>query len=313
MRNPTVCRSIFDSPATELRRCPNICCFAFESFAIVGVNVFVMISGYFGIKLSGRSISKYCFQVYYFAIIAMLILWMVGDFSIGKEQVIKLLFPISHNVWFVPCYFILMLLAPMLNIYIERTSLRKLLGYTILIYSVTYVWGNVFQNGYGFGGYSWGFFIVLYLFGAIIRKWNQNHTTSIAMALIGYILFSIMIVGIAILQIRYDFGRSLLWSYDSPLVLASSTCLFLFFSNLKVKYNKWINFLGASTLAVLLFHILPGSNYSEFHKLIYNSMSGIQVIGFSAIVVVAYFIAAVLIDQPRKFIFNRLSKIKRSK
>lgn len=39
----------------------HICRFAFEALAIVGVNVFVMISGYFGIRLTARSIGRYCF------------------------------------------------------------------------------------------------------------------------------------------------------------------------------------------------------------------------------------------------------------
>lgn len=282
--------------------------FAFESFAIVGVNVFIMISGYFGIRLTGRSIARYCFQVYYFAAIAILLLWLTGDTPICKSHILRLLFPVSHNVWFVPCYFILTLLAPMLNSYIEKTPLRKLAVYTMLIYVIGYVWGNVFQTLDGFGGYSWGFFIVLYLSGAIIAKWNKNHITSKIAALSGYIFFSILIVVIAVLQIRYDYGRSLLWSYDSPLVMASSICLFLFFSNLKMKHNKVINFIAGSTLAILLLHMSPGSHYFDLHRQIFNSVSGISVIGYSAVVVIGYFIAAVLLDQPRKHIFNFLAK-----
>lgn len=262
--------SVYDGSLTL----SHICRFAFEAFSIVGVNVFIMISGYFGIKLTGRSMARYCFQVYYFALIAFVVIWFMGDTTIGKDHFIRLLFPVSHNVWFVPCYFILMLLAPMINNFIKKTMFKELAIYTGLIYTISFLWSNLFQTVDGFGGYSWGFFIVLYLMGAIIQKWNQSHKTSKTIALCGYLFFTLMIVSVAILQIRVNYGRSLLWSYDSPLVIASSICLFLFFSNLKIKYNKWINFIGASTLAILLLHMSPGSNYFKFHEQIFNNYSG---------------------------------------
>ena len=294
--------SVYDGNLTP----SHVCRFTFEAMAIVGVNVFVMISGYFGIKLTGRSIGRYCFQIYYFAIIAITLISFMGENPLERNQILKLLFPVSHNVWFVPCYFILMLLAPMLNSFIEKTNLRNLAVYTILIYAISYIWGNVFQTLNGFGGYSWGFFIILYLTGAIIAKYNKKHITSKRVALYGYLLCTLLIVIIAVFQIKYDYGRSLLWSYDSPLVIASSICLFLFFSNLSIKYNKFINIIAGSTLAILLLHMSPGSGYFEWHRMIFNSMSGFEVISCSAVVIITYFVAAVLLDQPRKWISGLL-------
>lgn len=189
----------------------------------------------------------------------------------------------------------------MLNSFIDKANLRNLAVYTVLVYAVSYVWSNVFQTVNGFGGYSWGFFIVLYLTGAIIAKWNKKHNTSKRTALIGYLICTLSIVGMAVLQIRFDYGRSLLWSYDSPLVMASSICLFLFFSNLKMKHNKVANFIGGSTLAILL-HMSPESGYFEWHRQIFNTMSGFEVIVSSSVVIIAYFMAAVLLDQPRKWL-----------
>lgn len=265
-----------------------------------------MISGYFGIKLNARSIGRYCFKVYYFAVIAIALVWLMGETPLGSDHVLRLLFPISHNVWFVPCYFILMLLAPMLNSFIEKTNLKKMVVYTAMIYSISYLWGNVFHILDGFGGYSWGFFIVLYMSGAIIAKWNKEHTISKLKVLTGYFICTIIIVWIAILQIRYAYGRSLLWSNDSPLVMASAVCLFLFFSNLNIRHNNIINIIAGSTLAILLFHMSPCSGYFELHEQIFNTLSGIEVIGCSAVVIIVYFVAAVLLDQPRKWISGLL-------
>lgn len=158
----------------------------------------------------------------------------------------------------------------MLNSFIDKSDLRTLIVYTGMIYAISYVWGNVFQTVNGFGGYSWGFFIVLYLTGAIIAKWNKTHSSSRRKALIGYLICTLVIVGIAVLQVRFDYGRSLLWSYDSPIVMASSICLFLFFSNLKMRHNKVVNYIGGSTLAILLLHMSPDSGYFEWHRHIFK-------------------------------------------
>ena len=46
--------------------------FLFEALSIVGVNVFILISGYFSIRLKFRSVSNLLFQIYFYGILGLL-------------------------------------------------------------------------------------------------------------------------------------------------------------------------------------------------------------------------------------------------
>lgn len=82
------------------------------SFLPFHVNVFILISGYFGIKSS----LKGCVQIY------TMCLFYVGldcifNECLGNEfDFKKLIFPISHGGWwFINIYFCLLLIAPFIN------------------------------------------------------------------------------------------------------------------------------------------------------------------------------------------------------
>lgn len=281
--------------------------FLFEAMSIVGVNLFVFISGYFGIRLRKSSVGNLLFQVYYFAAIAFVGLWLVsGSLPTETRDYLKLFFPLSHNVWFVPCYFILMLLSPVLNAFIERQTARSLAIYTGALYLIAYVWANVWGSVSGFDGYGWGFFIILYLTGAAVRKWSDDHRMKKSLAIAGYAVCTMLIVGAAWLQNYFPVGRSLLWAYDCPLVYLSSICLFLFFVNLEIAPNKTVNTIAASSFAVLLFHMSACSRYPRVCGYLFERYSGPVVILLTAFAVVAYYAAALLLDQPRKYLFNRV-------
>lgn len=276
--------------------------FFFESISTVGVNLFVFISGYFGIKLRKASVANLAFQVYYFAIIAFIGSCLLnGSLHVGSAGYLKLLFPLSHNVWFVPCYFILMLLSPILNSFIEGKTAKQLALYTLGLYAIAFVWTDIWGCVDGFSGYSWGFFIILYMTGATIRKWATNHSLRKSYCLLGYIMCSTLTIVLALVQSRVPIGQSLIWVHDFPIVYVSSICLFLFFVQLKIGSSKMINAIAASSFAVLLFHMSACSQYKVVCQYIYEHFDGVVVIVLTACAVVGYYAISMLLDQPRKF------------
>lgn len=279
--------------------------FLFEAVSIIGVNLFVLISGYFGIKLKKVSVLNLLFQIYWFALIGFIgCCLLAGSIHVGAKQYMKLIFALSHNVWFVPCYFILMLISPMLNCFIEDKTIKQLAIYTSVLYVITYLWNTVFQCIQGFDGYGWGFFIILYLIGAIINKWEEIHKVNRVGCLVGYIVCTIAIVTIGLIQNYIPVGQSLLWAYNCPLVLCSSICLFLFFISLDIKNNIVINTLASSSFAVLLFHLSSCSQYFNVCGYIYTTYQGVMVLFLTLVVVIVYYLIALLLDQPRKILFN---------
>lgn len=282
--------------------------FLFEALSIVGVNIFILISGYFGIHLKRKSIFNLAFQIYFFGIIG-LIGWMViqGTWNVETKYLIKAIFPISQTVWFIPNYVLLMLFSPILNAFCDKYSTSKIAQLTLSIYALSYFWSSILQGTIsGFGGYSLGWFIILYLTGRVIRRYSDTNQYNENYFLYGYFLLTVIIVGIALLQTRYPVGTSLLWSYDFPLVYVSSICLFMYFVKKDIGYVKWINWLAASSFAVLLFHVAPFARYKETNQYIFENYSGLSCVLLTALCVLGYYLVATLIDQIRIRLFRKV-------
>lgn len=101
-----------------------------------------------------------------------------------------------------------------------------------------------------------------------------------------------------------------LFLYNSPIVVISSVYFCLFFTKLNM-CSKFINFVGASSFAVYLIHAdeLVSARYM---KDFCNSMFiGHDIWYFSlvmAIMIIALFVVAVILDQPRKWLWNGIQK-----
>lgn len=281
--------------------------FSFEALSIVGVNLFILISGYWGINLKRGRVVKLLFQIYFFGLLA-LAGWLCsqGTWDLEKRFYIKALFPVSQTIWFIPNYVMLMLFSPALNVFVEKYSIRYIVSFTLVLYALAYWWNTVFPTVAGFGGYSWGWFLILYLTGRVIRNYTDRHAINWRYALLGYILGTFMLVGLAIMQNFYPFGKSLIWSYDFPLIYLSSICLFLCFVKLDIGYSRVINWLAASAFAVLLLHVSPFCRYNEICKSIYEHYSGISCVLLTALYIMAIYLTATIIDQLRLFLYKRI-------
>ena len=85
----------------------------------IGVNIFVLISGYFLItaeKLKTQKVLKFILQVLTYSVLIFGCFAIFGSESLGIKSVIKSLFPLVHSIWwFASAYFVLYLLSPYLN------------------------------------------------------------------------------------------------------------------------------------------------------------------------------------------------------
>lgn len=284
--------------------------FFFEAFSIIGVNLFILISGYFGIKLSKTGVGKFVYQLYFFAVLSLTALILTnGTIEVGCRYYIKALFPVSNTVWFVPCYLLLMLLSPILNAYIEQATSKQLTVSLGLIYLFTYYSGIVWNDFHGYSGYAAGWFVILYLTGATLRKTKHIHgKIGRYKWLLGYVLMTFLIVSVALLQYRIPYGRSMLWSYECPLVYFSSVCFFLFFVHWDMKFSRLVNWLAASSFAVLLFHIQPFSHYGEVCQYINQHTTGVLTVCALIPSVLGCYLLATVLDQVRIWTFAILVK-----
>lgn len=93
----------------------------------VAVICFVLISGYFGIRLSFKKITDFFIQVLFYNIVVYSVCSVISNEFTVKNFIISFL-PLSHNqdLWFIRTYLYLMLLSPLINKYLSSSPPPKI-------------------------------------------------------------------------------------------------------------------------------------------------------------------------------------------
>lgn len=281
-----------------------ICRILMESISIVAVNVFVMISGWFGIRSSLKGFCKLVFQILYFFVGCLLILSLLGfeDFSFHS------LMNCMRTTWFIRSYIGLYIIAPLLNAFLKSASKRQLEIVLISFYLFQTLYGWYWKTSYDFiqQGYSTFSFIGLYLLAYYAKNFMRNYHKY------GGVLYVVCTLGTVLLCItNIGFGSVLdPISYASPFVLGGALGLILFTAKLKIGYFKVINWLGASSFAVFLLHGAPTIGepiYKPLMQYLFNNFSGFICLLLMGGALICIYFMAILLDQPRKWIWNLLS------
>lgn len=275
-----------------------------QGISIVCVNVFVLISGWFGIRPNIKSFANFIFQCSFFSIGIYLVSYFSGISPISGKGILECFyFTIDH--WFVKSYIGLYIIAPILNAYITHTS-KSQLKQTILYF---YLFQTIYAWYFGVlsfvsDGYSTFSFIGLYLLASYVRhypiRFSYNKWIDIS------IFF--FIIMLELILYATNILKSRIYLYTNPMVILGSVCLLLYFSKLSF-VNKWINYIGSSCFAVYLFHMNPNLEQTYFVPMIqwlYNETTGFMTIISIGVFLVLVFCFSILIDQLRKLLWSFL-------
>ena len=145
-----------------------------ESISIVCVNVFVMISGWFGIKPSLRSLSNFVFQCAFFLIGIYAVMILTGHALLTSQGILGSLCLLHWN-WFIKAYIGLYILSPLINAFLEKSTKRQLELFLVFFYIFQTVWGWPF-GGADFvkSGYSPFSFIGLYILARYLHLYGNK-------------------------------------------------------------------------------------------------------------------------------------------
>ena len=136
-----------------------------------GVLVFILLSGYFTIKLSVKRIVNFWLYCAIWMLLSYLFSFAIGNSEWNVVSLLQCLLPISKtNLWFVPFYFWLMLLSPLINAGINGLSNRMLSIMTIALLLFSLYTSLIWQSPIVNNGKSVVYFITLYLIGALIMR-----------------------------------------------------------------------------------------------------------------------------------------------
>lgn len=228
-----------------------------NSFVICGVNLFVLISGWFGIRRIYKNIILLIADCIIFGIISLSICFFIFDCELDLSSIYNTIKP--TRLWFIVHYIVLVLISPLLEKTLKDMSHQELTKWIIILTVI-----NVFF-GYYLGlcnkdGYNYINFIYLYYIGRYLHLSSRTGFYKILAkyGLLCWIIFSLSEVTLFV----FLYHQNLLpdsvrfWSYNSPWVLVTSVCLFMWISLLNIKSNT-INILSSSTLGIYIIHTAP--------------------------------------------------------
>ncbi len=290
-----------------------------ESLTVVCVNVFVLISGWFGIYPKIKSVGKFIFQCLFFLIGIYVVVCIAGNGPKGVMVTMKYFF-MNDGYWFVKSYIVLMILAPEMNLFAEKSSQKLFLTILRCFFSFQAIYGGWFSHSAVFfvDGYSAMSMIGFYLLARYIKKYPSKLTSLRHWQYLGlYILIAVVMTAMSIASIVWFpplyadmIVNKLVVCYVNPFTILAALFLFLFFAKLEF-YSKTINWIASSCFAVYLLH----TNTLVFDKFLitvqhlFANNRGIKALFLIFLFLVGVFIVSVLVDKVRLICWKCIDKV----
>ncbi len=275
------------------------------SATCIGVNSFILISGYFGLRLKGRSLLNIFLILFAFYVGCYMVDALAFQHHFSWHQLIRQSLAFSRENWFVQCYIFLMLLSPVLNAYVEHTQPKHQLWFILGLSAAACYFGCIHQSTHFYfnHGYSITSFILVYLIGRYLRIAGTEQLASVKTRWLVLAWAAMVIIGAAGRLIWPTTETPLFYDYCSPIQLLQATILFVIFTRMQFK-SRAVNWLAGSGLAVFVFHtIAPVFNiWSQYEADLYNSANGITFVVISIAICIAVFITATCLDKIRGWV-----------
>jgi len=252
-----------------------------NSMAICGVNLFILISGWFGIKRIWSNIIRLIVDVVIIGLINITICYFLFGYMPSWNDIS---WTCSYlNNWFILHFIILILCSPIIEQALSNTS-SKDLGRALICLSIVVLYFGYYQQVLNPNGYNALNFIYLYIVARWLSmnkdsKWFGHFST---WGLFIWILCGVLqtIVFVTYSVFRHAPNSLHFWSYNAPWVLISSLALFSWFSRLRFSC-KAINVFAIGTLGVYLlqstkpFNLYRGELLSSFSQVLCGGWLGV--------------------------------------
>lgn len=283
---------------------------AYTTLGKTGVNIFVLISGYFTVtsKFNWKRILKLELQILFYSLAIYAIFVLSGAEAFSWYELLKCALPIIfEEYWFMTSYMIMYLLSPLINLLLKKLSpnVHLILAILLILFQVPFSTAIHFRY---ISTVLW--FVTLYILAAYLRLHNEHFRRN------PYWIWATMCATCAVTVVmHYVKGHSLFWNY-SGLCLTFAFAMFILFRKIKIGNVKWINIVAEGTLGVYLIHDNLSVRPWIWNKLLNCPMHGELNIFplFALIAVLAIYVVCTAIDLARKYLlegpfFKLISKI----
>lgn len=235
-----------------------------ETFRLgaVGVDVFILISGYF-LAASDFKPSKFLrleSEVLFYSVLLGILFFLTTDIVGLKGLIFSFLPSLSNSYWFISTYLLLYLLSPFLNRMIHSLSQKQHRLLLIILYVVYVIIPTVTNLTLG-GTSNIMIFIMLYLTAAYFRLYRGplegRPAIHFIIALCSVLVIAGSTIVFDILSTRFGITRYDATYFTSIYALPVILCsigLFLGFLNLNIGSHPAINWIAGSSLGIYLLH-----------------------------------------------------------
>lgn len=302
--DPPTNEEVFSAPMLSLAR------YGTQSFSQICVNVFVLISGWFGIKARFSRITEFLFQCYFICFVSYFVLLAIGlttPMSIGSW----VNFLVFGDLWFVMAYLLLYLMAPMMNMLIERLTQRQFLNFLLTFLTIQFLHGFVIQVGWFEKGMTPLTLMSLYLMGRYMRLYPNRLTTMRRwMDMLIYFVVSALGAVLTFFSVRHGAEGYRFFSHVSPTIIVASVYFFLFFTKFSFK-NRLINWIAVSAFAVYVlnceghFWVFYLSTNHSWWESSFPSAYLMKTLLFD----VTIFVVAVFMDKIRIVVWHQVKRL----
>jgi len=267
-----------------------------ESFSICAVNVFVLISGYFAIKLSVKSVLNLYIRCFIIGLITYLAYLLIAHEPVSITALAGRVLAFTHNHWwFVISYLGLMAISPILNAGCEALD-KRTFQYTIVILTIFLLyfgWGKYLEKLND--GYSLIHFIYLY----IVARYLKLHVSSTSIRTYRWLWLGLFVVSaVCLCVMSYSISRNM-FTYDNPIVVLESLFMLQFFLSIPF-YNRFVNWAAASVFSAYLIQESPYFGYRWIYPTVSDSIANGALGGGAllfALYVAGVLVLSILIDQ----------------
>lgn len=279
----------------------------------VGVDIFVLISGYFLIEnteklFQPKKLLKFWGQVVFYSIMTYLLSVMLRLNAFEIKQLIKVCLPITYpGWWFASTYFMLYLIHPFLNKLLHGLSKTE---YQYLILMMVLCWSIIptattqlfesnsllwFVTLYGIAGY-------VNLYGGNQKLQSKHYFSLYFMVLIITYTVSTTFLFLGTKKEEWSTHAIDFFEIERLPILLMAITLFMGFVTLKMNYHKWINMIASATFGVYLIHDSSYIRYYLWTNIfkINQYQDSTFLILYSILVMFILYVSCTMIDLIRK-------------
>ena len=311
---------------------PRMWWYVIEMGGNFGVDVFIIITGYFlvnhtEIKIDVKKAFMLWGQVFFYSLVFYVLSLIVGINQFSTKELIKSIFPVTSGAWwFVTNYFVLFLIHPFINKLLFCLDKKQ---YQRLLLLLGFIWCIIPKfTSLSFASNELWQFVVIYAIGGYIKlygnktKLNSHHF--FCLWIVTTVITFLSSIAFVLLGKKFTFFAEhalLFYGRVSLPTLLRAVFFFMIFEKKPSFNSKIVNIISSATFGVYLIHdnciVRPALWKSIFVNAQYQE--SIMLIPYSIVVALLVYVVCSLIDIIRsktieilyiRLINNHINRIK---